>query len=202
METAAKYIANLQDLLQELEPAKKQVWLIAIDGRPCSGKTTLTEQLVEPLDAQTMYLDEFFIPPTQWANNIIPAFPFPYIRYQEFIKGIKTLAAGKAFHYYSHDWQANRLASEPTTISPNKTIIIEGISVLSPELVGYYDKKIWVDSASNTEYAAIVAREKNKNLDLWNSMYIPSVDIYCQTKPWLKADIVYAGRGIHQKDAV
>ncbi len=190
-----KFITNFQSLLNELLPLPKQrPLLIAIDGRPCSGKTTLTMKLAEALDAQAIYLDEFFIPQEQWPKNAKPAFPFFYFRYNEFIGGIKTLAQGKPFHYFAYDWEQNCLSSKPTDVVPDKIVLVEGVSTLNPELVNLYFKKIWVVSDPKTELEAIALREGEKHMDLWKKYYIPSVDIYCLSKPWERADILYAGR--------
>ena len=58
--------------------------LIAIDGRPCSGKTTLAGKLENAVDAQVIYIDQFFIPQKDWPE--IPNLAFP-----SFICAIKSL---------------------------------------------------------------------------------------------------------------
>ena len=169
--------------------------IIAIDGRPGSGKTTLAIQLEKALKAQAIYLDEFFIPQEQWPIDQTPRFPFFYFRYQEFLNGIKVLAAGKSFSYFSYDWQTNAVSKEPTIINPAKIIIVEGVSALNKELAGLYYKRIWVASDNETEWKTIEERESGKNVDLWKQIYLPSVDLYCKQRPWESADIIYAGRG-------
>lgn len=192
----SRSINSFQALLHELSPLpKNRPLLIAIDGRPGSGKTTLAMQLAEALNAQAIYLDEFFIPQEQWPADAKPIFPFFYFRYQEFLDGIKALAAGKPFAYYSYDWQTNGVSKEATTITPDRIVIVEGVSTLNEQLANLYYKKIWVASDPKTEFGAISTREKGANLNLWKNIYIPSVDIYCEQKPWEKADIIYAGRG-------
>lgn len=194
-------INNLHALLQALSTLpKKQLLLIAIDGRPGSGKTTIAVKLEEALHAQAIYLDEFFIPIEQWPKDAKPQFPFFYFRYQEFIDGVKALASGKSFSYFSYDWESNDLSNQAKIIKPEGIIIVEGVSALNAELAALYDKRIWVASDRNSEFAAIAVRENEKNLDVWKNIYLPSIDLYCLQKPWQQADIIYAGRGIESKE--
>jgi uridine kinase len=196
-----KNITNFQSLLNELEPLPQhRPLIIGIDGRPCAGKSTLTIKLAEALNAQIIYLDEFFIPQKLWPKDAKPAFPFFYFRYSEFLEGVKALAQGKTFRYFSHDWDNNDLSAEPTIITPDKVIIVEGVSALNPELVPVYFKKIWVASNLKNERSAVIIRDGEKNIDLWQRYYIPSIDIYCLSKPSERADIIYAGRGVTSFD--
>jgi uridine kinase len=196
-----KNITNFQSLLNELEPLPQhRPLIIGIDGRPCAGKSTLTIKLAEALNAQIIYLDEFFIPQKLWPKDAKPAFPFFYFRYNEFLEGVKNLAQGKTFRYFSHDWDNNDLSAEPTIITPDKVIIVEGVSALNPALVDLYFKKIWVASNLKNERSAVITRDGEKNIDLWQRYYIPSIDIYCLSKPSERADIIYAGRGVTSFD--
>ncbi|GMU19841.1 MAG: hypothetical protein AMXMBFR12_10320 [Candidatus Babeliales bacterium] len=195
------YIDNLSTLLQALSTVqKKQPLLIGIDGRPGSGKTTVAIKLEEALHAQAIYLDEFFIPQEQWPKDAKPQFPFFYFRYQEFVEGVKALASGKPFSYFTYDWETNGLSKQVKVINPEGIIIVEGVSALNAELAPLYDKRIWVASDHTSEFAAIASRENEKNLDLWKNIYLPSVEIYCKQKPWQQADIIYAGRGIESQE--
>ncbi len=193
-------IKDLQSILASLSPLDNPA-LIAIDGRPCSGKTTLACALAETLEAETYYLDEFLIPRNQWSKNIQPCFPFPYFRYDEFVLGIETLAAGKSFQYLPYDFETGELSGVKKEIVPaKKPIIIEGVSVLQSRLLRNYLKRIFVVSDPASERASIFQREGVKSKDLWENLYLPSVDLYFKTRPWEQADIIYLGRGISSEE--
>lgn len=187
-------IDNFNELLASLELTDNRPLLIGIDGRPCSGKSTLADMLIEELFAEGLFLDDFFIPQEEWPNPISPAFPFPYFRYKEFLQGVCELAKGMLFEYQPYDWHANKLG-ETRIIDPKNIIIVEGVSVLCKQLVPCFHKKILVVSNKSNEFEAIGQREKN-NIKIWNELYLPSVDIYWQTNPHERADILYAGRGL------
>lgn len=69
-----EYIDNFEELLTQLSLTRARPLLIGIDGRPCSGKSTLADKLVEEIKADAMFLDDFFIPQTEWPQDIKPAF--------------------------------------------------------------------------------------------------------------------------------
>jgi hypothetical protein len=48
--------------------------LIAIDGLPCSGKSTITNRLAQRLELECVHLDEFVLPENDWPPNIKPPF--------------------------------------------------------------------------------------------------------------------------------
>ena len=56
---------NFDALLTSLELTEHRPLLIGIDGRPCSGKSTLTDLLIKELQAEGLFLDDFFIPQTE-----------------------------------------------------------------------------------------------------------------------------------------
>lgn len=153
--------------------------------------------MIEELHAEGFFLDDFFIPQSEWPLHISPAFPFPYFRYKEFQEGVSRLAKGMVFEYEPYDWATNKLG-KTRIIDPKNIIIVEGVSVLCEQLVSYFHKKILVVSNKSNELEAICQRENN-NIKVWNELYLPSVEIYWRTNPWERADILYTGRGFTDK---
>lgn len=82
--------------------------LIAIDGLPVSGKSTLADQLIGRLDLNSIYLDDFIAAPSDWPSRTQPAFPFEYVRYDAFLDSIKTLARTGTCSYQPFDWSSLR----------------------------------------------------------------------------------------------
>lgn len=192
---------NIELLLKQLVISNTRPFLIGIDGRPCSGKSTLADKLTEILNAEALFLDDFFIPEEYWPKNIKPGFPFPYFYYDVLLQSIKNLAQGKSAQYHPYDWAAKQPA-KLRTVNPPKIIIVEGVSVLSEELAPLLNRRIFVVSNISTEFAAISEREKQQGLSNWKNLYLPSVDIYMKSKPWLRADILYAGRDIESREYI
>jgi uridine kinase len=169
--------------------------LIAIDGLPVSGKSTLAERLENELGAVTIYLDDFVRPPAEWRGTAKPALPFPYFRYDEFLATVTTLANGDAARYRRYDWAAGQLARDWSEIRPDGLVVVEGVSALNPILAPLYDLRFWVESDADTTLAASLARGTSGWDDEWRGLFMPSVALYLATDPRGRADHVVAGRG-------
>lgn len=169
--------------------------LVAVDGLPVSGKSTLADRMVGALGAECLYLDDFVKPEALWSSRTSPSFPFAYIRYEEFLDAVKRLAQHGRCTYRPYDWDARQVQDEPRTITLAKPVIIEGVSALHPELAPLYDLRIWVDSDAATTFSAALQRGVGAWEREWREMFLPSVDLYLESKPWERADLRVAGRG-------
>lgn len=67
--------------------------LVAIDGLPLAGKSTLADRLASAVAAQCVRLDDFVRREQEWRSHDQPSFPFDYIRYGEFMAGTLTPTA-------------------------------------------------------------------------------------------------------------
>ena len=168
--------------------------LIAIDGLPVSGKSTLAERLEGELGAVTVYLDDFVRPEGEWRGVAAPGFPFPYFRYDEFLATVATLARGEVARYRLYDWATGRLDAW-REVRPEGLVVIEGVSALHPDLAPLYDIRFWVESDAATTLEASLARGVGDWEREWRELFMPSVGLYLGTEPWRRADHVVAGRG-------
>ena len=171
--------------------------LIAIDGLPCSGKTTLAARLVDIFNFDGLGVDEFLLPEEHWPEPCRPGFPFPYIRYDEFLNAVLSLAETGRCTYHPFDWEIMDISPRPREVSlAEGPVIIEGISAMVPLLDRVYGLKIFVESDRKT----VLDVAKNRALGLWarewKEIFIPSADMYMQTRPEKRADFVLAGRGV------
>lgn len=170
--------------------------LVGIDGRPASGKSTLAGRIAEALGAECIHLDDFVKPEALWRSRTVPSFPFDYIRYDEFLDAVKTLARDGICRYRPYDWDAGRLRDQPRTVRRVTPVVIEGVSALHPELAPLYDLRIWVDSDTATTLSAAFRRGVEAWEREWREMFLPSVELYLQTRPQDRAEFHVAGRGV------
>jgi uridine kinase len=170
--------------------------LIAIDGLPLSGKTTLADRLADRFGWPILTLDDFYLPSEDWPADIAPGFPFPFFRLDEFREAAQSLRDKGECAWRPIDWPTLTVSETPSRIQTDGPVIVEGCSVLDPKLTDLYDLRIFVASDRTTLVEAQKARDgENVLSEDWARLFLPSVDIYMQTEPWRRADIVVAGRG-------
>lgn len=168
--------------------------LIGIDGLPCAGKTTLAFRLREIYGFEILQVDEFLRPEAEWPNRR-PGFPFPYLRYDEFLQAVISLAETGACEYAPFDWGTFAVSAVRRRITTARPVIVEGISALVPLLTRHYGLKIFVRSAREDVLEVARARSLGHWAQEWRKIFLPSADMYMTTCPEARADMVVPGRG-------
>jgi uridine kinase len=172
--------------------------LIGIDGLPCAGKNTLAFRLQEMHGFEILQVDEFLRPVADWPNR--PGFPFPYLRYDEFLQAVTELAETGACEYMPFDWQTLGVAARARRVTTQRPVIVEGISALVPLLTRYYGLKIFVQSERASVLEVARARNCGAWASEWRRLFLPSADMYMMTRPEKRADVVVLGRGSATQD--
>lgn len=173
--------------------------LVAIDGRPLAGKSTLAQRLVREHQACVLYLDDFVLPEAQWPPRDQPGFPFPYIRYDEFLAAVRDLALHGACQVRRFDWETGQVAAQATTLRHSGLTIVEGVSALHPDLAPLYDLRLWVESDAASTLKAAIARGVGPWAHEWEHYFLPSVERYLRTDPPSRADHIVQGRNASQR---
>jgi uridine kinase len=169
--------------------------LVAIDGLPLAGKSTLADRLALALGAECVRLDDFVKPEAEWRPHNQPSFPFDFIRYDEFVAAASGLATSGLCSFRPFSFETGGIEPEAREVRVNLPVIVEGVSALHPDLAPLYDLRIWVESDAASTLAASAQRGMGPWAREWHELFLPSVDLYLQTKPWKRADIQARGRG-------
>jgi uridine kinase len=169
--------------------------LIGIDGWPVSGKSTLADRLRDQLGYACIYLDDFVLPAARWPSRTRPAFPFEYMRYAEFLAAIRSVAATGTCRYRPFDWSTGDIAAGEREVTMERSVVVEGVSALNPDVAHLYGLGIFVDSDTSTTLDAALARGAGAWEREWRDLFLPSVELYMTTDPRSRADLIAAGRG-------
>lgn len=169
--------------------------LVAIDGLPVSGKSTLAGRLERELGASVLYLDDFVRPADEWRGVVGPGFPFPYIRYDQFTTATAELAAGRMARFQRYDWASGRQSDDWHGIDPRGIVVVEGVSALHVALAPLYDLSFWVESDKATTLSAALERGVGEWERDWREVFLPSVALYMASDPRRRAHYCVAGRG-------
>ena len=170
--------------------------VIAIDGLPLSGKSTLADRLASSFDLEVLGFDGFVLPRNMRPQGLGPGFPFPFFRVEEFRQVVRSVGRGESASYRAYDWRTGRIGRSPTLIAPRRGIIVEGCSTLDPELVHLFDLRLFVESDAASLMQARSARDGHSDEDNWRDLYLPSVALYMETRPQARADFIIGGRGL------
>lgn len=182
-------------LVSRLRALDLKEGLIAIDGWPCSGKSTLAKRLCKTFGWDLLEVDDFSRPPHEWAKNAAPAYPFPFFRHEAFATALDELVTRGACTYHAIDWDADALEERPTTLTRRGPVVVEGVTSLARELTSVYDLRIFVESDRATVFDAIFARDGRDHEHNWRTIVMPSDELYFSTRPQDRADLRVAGRG-------
>src|SRR5262245_43721104 len=91
--------------------------LIAIDGLPCAGKSTLATQVSRTHGYDRIGVDDFLLPESQWPSRRAPAFPFEFMRYDAMMEAVRSLATTGACIYTPFDWATLSVSSQKRTVN-------------------------------------------------------------------------------------
>lgn len=188
-------IARMEEVLAAAGAVSRG--LIAVDGLPCAGKSTLAAHIGRTHGFDKIGIDDFLLPQSRWPSPPTPAFPFQFMRYDELLAAVHSLAATGRCSYSPFDWATLSVSPQKRSISLTRPLMIEGVSALHPDLCESYALRIFVES----DRASLIESSRMRGLGLWaeawENLFVPSADVYMKTLPQHRADLIFAGRGVN-----
>lgn len=158
--------------------AKRQSLTVAIDG-PCgSGKSTLAQRLKEHFgtDCAVIHVDDFFLQPHQRSAERLAAPGGNMDRERLRDEVLIKLRPGMPLSYSRYDCQTDALCQ--LTLTPAKLNIVEGSYSLHPELLNYYDLKVFLDIDDETRLARLRRRVPANLMADFLDKWIPMENAY------------------------
>jgi uridine kinase len=176
--------------------------LVAIDGPGGSGKSTLAAELGERLGGlgqiTVVHGDDFYRPMAAEDRLLLSPqdgytqyFDWQRLRDQVLI----PLAAGIAGQYQRYDWPSGVLAAgEVHHVPRSGVVIVEGVYTARPELAGYYDLTVWVDTPWETCMRRLDERGHDHGPGNWNERWRAAEEHYiATTQPGTRLDLAVKG---------
>lgn len=180
----------VEAILKLTHPCAQPI-LIGVSGFGGSGKSTLARRLAKQLDAaEVVSMDEFWIPERDVLSSDWTVFDRDRLEHQVLIPALQ----GNPIRYQVFDWHRGRL--EDWRELTAAYLIIEGISALHPNLLPYYQFKIWVECSLEVAQLRGLRRGKTEyNIDeaeSWIGRWTPNDRAYFETyRPDLQANFSY-----------
>lgn len=172
-------LGDIADLvLEEINILEGKPFLIAVDGRCASGKTTLAAALQKKLDCSVFHMDDFFLRPEQRTKERLhkAGGNIDHERFKEEI--LEPIKGGaKKISYRAFDCKSMSLCA-PVTAEAGRICIMEGSYSCHPELWGYYDLRIFLSVDKEEQIKRIVKRNGEKKSEEFKKKWIPMEEIY------------------------
>lgn len=152
-------------------------YVVAIDGRCASGKTTLTEQLAAVTGAGVVHMDDFFLPQELRTEERLnePGGNVHYERFRDEV--LPALKREGSFFYRSFDCGRMELGEE-RQVHGNRILIVEGAYSCHPKLEEYMALRVFSDVGSREQLRRIEARDGEDALDNFITRWIPMEESY------------------------
>lgn len=134
-------------------------FLLALDGRCGSGKTTLAAQLAEHFPGSvTIHTDDFYLPPSHRVENWehTPCANMDLERLKSEV--LVPARAGQTFQYRAYSCREGKYLP-PVSLAPTPLIIVEGSYSHHPNLAPYYDMRVFVTCSPEEQARRLQARE-------------------------------------------
>ena len=184
--------------------------LVGIDGVDASGKTTLADELTNRLEKSGRQIirasiDGFHNPRAiryrKGRNSPIGYYQDSFNHQLIIDKLLKPLSSGDLkYKEAAFDYRIDDEVNVPTKKADKDAILImDGIFLFRPELVNYWDIKIFIAVSFEVTVPRAIKRAKDREspdseqeiIDIYNCRYIPGQKLYFQeANPHEKADIL------------
>jgi len=156
----------------------KMPFVVAIDGRAASGKTTLAKRIAGCLDASLIHMDDFFLPPELRTAERL-ATTGGNIHHERFATEIlPCIKETASFSYNVFDCVAEKIVGYCPIY--NKIRVVEGAYSCHPIFGQYADLRIFCDISPEEQMARIVARTGQEKAQVFKEKWIPLEEKYLE----------------------
>ena len=191
---STRFLTVIPVLKKLVKLPEKPIYVIAVDGRAASGKTTLSGQLAMVLGAEVIHMDDFFLPQDLRTRERL-AEAGGNVHYERFsVEVLPNLRNAKSFSYRKFDCSKMALGGN-CTVDPSKWRVVEGAYSLHPAFGNYADLKIFFDISPEEQMKRIRRRNGLEKAKIFASRWIPLEENYIRKTGVMKrADLILGTR--------
>lgn len=174
-----EWFAILFPLLMEAERLRREKGriVIALEGRCAAGKTTACRYLTKLWKAETVHMDDFFLPPDLRTEERYRE-PGGNIHYERFCDEVlKGLTAGEKFSYRT--FCCRRMGYDGVKeIAGDGVVIVEGVYSMHPSFGNPYDLTAFFDIDRKEQKRRILLRNGEEEYRKFEDTWIPLEEQY------------------------
>lgn len=175
---AADGIEAFAAIIRERASLLERPFVVALDGRSGSGKSTIAEKLATSLPAVIFEGDDFFAGGTELRGDGPDERAKACIDWRRQRPVLEALRAGRPSLYFAFDWDAfdGRLEARTRAIEPCSVVVFEGTYTARPELGDLIDLRALVRVPDETRLARLQRREGH--IGPWERQWHEAEDWY------------------------
>lgn len=184
-----KQLETIAGALRERTPIERSL-IVGIDGFGGAGKSTLAGRLAAVLgDAAVVAMDDFIVKDhmadDSWENG--------WDRHRLARQVLEPVREGVVARMQKFIWETNSLG--PFAEIPRRQyLIVEGLTSLHPQIAGFYDYSIWVDTPIEVSKERGQARDAGtENEFMWDLWASNDLRYAREYEPKGRADVVVSG---------
>lgn len=183
-------------ILEGVTSSDARPYIIAIDGRCGSGKSTLGAYLEETYGFALIRMDDFYLREAQRSEEryAVPGENIDHERFEEEV--LKPLTSGRDAMVRAYRFHEKRFL-EPYEVKAQGIVVIEGSYAHHPSLAPYCDRKVFLDIDDENRHKRILERNGEEGLKNFIARWIPLEEKYfLGLEIEDKADIVIRNLGV------
>jgi uridine kinase len=182
---------------------------VAVDGPPAAGKTTLADDLAARLRERgraviRATIEGFLLPRAQRyrRGELSPEGcfydSFDYDALRRVLLDPLGPTGDRRYQDAVYDKPTDTAVVAPVAVAPADAVLLfDGVFLLRPELIDWWDLRIFVSAAFETTVDRALIRDRTEHASTaeverrWRARYIPSQELYlARARPAEKADIL------------
>ena len=183
-------VVELVSRINALKPGLGNCVLVAIDGRSCSGKTTLASDLEAALGATVVHLEYLYHGWNGLAAGVETAVSAV----------LQPMSRGDVAMVPQWDWYLGGWA-EPMEVPVPKVLILEGVGAASSAVREYASFTIWLEVPESDRRSRAQARDWDTFADHWDQWAVQEDALFSAEGLPEQADLVLVGENATVSDS-